>query len=93
MGADAHENPPVKLYIAPFSGTRDVAKGGLPSGCEKVRDSCSWDRVPEDVRDEFRQQAQNLADAMEVFGEQPDDDDGDESDGDAETEDEETVEA
>lgn len=81
-GDAAFESPVVQLYLAPHTGTRDVTRAGIPPQSEAIRESCSWDEVPEEVRDQFRQQAQNLSDALGVFGTPTDDDHEDTEDGD-----------
>lgn len=65
-GADAM-NPIVKLYIAPWNGTHDTGSDGLPSNDNRATDCCSWDETPEEVRQQFREEANKLQQATATF--------------------------
>lgn len=66
-GADATENPVVKCYVARWNGTPDTGRDGLPPKDKRATDSCSWDETPEEVREQFREEANKLQKAAATF--------------------------
>lgn len=60
-------NPLVKVYVAPWSGTADEGRDGLPIKEERASDSCSWDEAPQEIRDAFREEANKLQQSVEGF--------------------------
>lgn len=61
------ENPVLKMYVAPWNGTRDTGRDGLPPKDKRAGDSCQWSEVPEEVRDQFRQEANEIQAATSMF--------------------------
>lgn len=55
----------VKLYIAPFNGTTNVTKSGLPPKSEAVVTQCDWEDVPAGVREEIRNEVEDMKNLLE----------------------------
>jgi hypothetical protein len=66
-GADAADNPAVKVYVAPWNGTHDTARDGLPISDDRATDCCSWDETPKEVRQQFREEANKIHQATATF--------------------------
>lgn len=66
-GADTTDDPVVKCYVAPWSGTRDTGRDGLPPNGKRAGDSCSWSQTPEEVRQQFREEVNKLQAATASF--------------------------
>lgn len=54
----------VKLYVADVN---DVPYEGVPHSDRCVTDSCYWDELPDDVREQFISQVQRLRDAISIL--------------------------
>lgn len=52
----------VKCYVAHCN---DVTSDGIPHSSNRVQDSCSWDEVPQEVRQEFKAQIRRIQASME----------------------------
>lgn len=76
-GVESPEDPPLKVHISPWNGTRDTARDGLPPADKRTTGSCSWSEAPKEVREEFRQEANRIqaaAATMDVIADEPDED-------------------
>lgn len=54
------DDPPVQVYVAPWSGTRDVTNAGIPPKSDAAHDSCHWSDTPKEVKDQFRDEANRI---------------------------------
>lgn len=61
------EDPPVKVHVAPFTGSRSTGLDGLPPKDKRTTDSCRWSEVPEEIRHAFREEANRLQQATAKF--------------------------
>ena len=59
----------VKFYVAEAS---EVIHTGIPHRKHRVSGSCPWDEVPEDVRESFINQVDNLIKSTMILGERMD---------------------
>jgi len=66
---DGLDNPTLRVYIAPFTGTNDIGSGGLPHSSDRASDACMWDEAPKEVRDALKEEAGKIQNAVSGFGE------------------------
>lgn len=67
LGGNEPEDPVLQVYVAPFMGDADRDNNGLPYKDSRAQDSASWSEAPEDIREAFRSEFENIKNAAEAM--------------------------